>query len=283
MSVILRLWDGAGSTAPAPAEFFTFPGGEQHLRTVGEFPADTRLVVDVRGADASDLVRAGIAASFARTAGAQTILLLPYLPAARSDHDEVMGAQVYADLVNGFHFDHVVAIDPHSPYSQSAYRRLTVADHTPLVERAVTQWNATTDLPVTGIIAADKSGGQHAAAIAAALDVPMFQALKHRDQTTGRLSGFSVEALPSDGRLLVVDDICDGGGTFLGLADVAGVPRDRLGLWVTHGVFSGAALTHLPERFGFIACTDSFRTIDDPVINQILVADHLLHSLTKEH
>ena len=36
-----------------------------------------------------------------------------------------------------------------------------------------------------------------------------------------------------------------------------GLPRERLGLWVTHGVFSGRA-PELAEHFGAIYSTDSY-------------------------
>lgn len=275
---------GSSWPQPAPLEFFGFPGGEWSIRRTGDLDTTQDLVVDVRGSGTDDLVRAGIAASFARHAGMRTVLLLPYLPAARSDHDEVMGAEVYARLVNGFAFDHVVAIDPHSSFSAGLYDHLTIADHTPFVTAAARTWQDRTDA-VSGVIAADKSGSLHAASIATALGVPMFQALKHRDPATGGLTGFSVEPLPASGQLLVVDDICDGGGTFLGLAGVAGIPKERLGLWVTHGIFSGRAATTLPEAFSFIASTDSVPSTADfthfdverqPLLTSLLaaIADH---------
>lgn len=85
----------------------------------------------------------------------------------------------------------------------------------------------------------------------------MFRAEKHRNPDTGKLDGFSCEPLPETGRFLVVDDICDGGGTFMGLAGSTGLPKERLGLWVSHGVFSGRA-PQLAEHFGEIVTSDSY-------------------------
>lgn len=257
---LLIMSEHAAWPTPAPVEFFTFPGGEWSLRPTGEpvtFDDTDTLAVIMRGADPVDIVKAAIAAGWAATRGLRAVLALPYLPGARSDHDDVMGASTYASLINSMNFERVVTTDPHSRVAADFYDRLAAIDHTKWVLTAARIWGMDADGEITGIIAADKSGSSHAASIAHALGVPMFQALKHRDAATGKLTGFSVEPLPATGRLLVVDDICDGGGTFMGLAGVAGIPRGRLGLWVTHGIFSGAAASALPQAFSFVATTNS--------------------------
>jgi ribose-phosphate pyrophosphokinase len=55
-----------------------------------------------------------------------------------------------------------------------------------------------------------------------------------------------------------VDDICDGGGTFLGLAEATGLPWSRVDLYVSHGVFSKNALDNLRERFEYVYTTNSY-------------------------
>ena len=43
----------------------------------------------------------------------------------------------------------------------------------------------------------------------------------------------------------------------MGLAGATGLPKERLGLWVSHGVFSGRAPA-LADHFGEIVTTDSY-------------------------
>ncbi len=66
------------------------------------------------------------------------------------------------------------------------------------------------------------------------------QCLKTRDTATGRLSGFKVLADELGGRdCIIVDDICDGGGTFWGLAvELKAKGAGSLTLAVTHGLFT---------------------------------------------
>jgi phosphoribosylpyrophosphate synthetase len=75
--------------------------------------------------------------------------------------------------------------------------------------------------------------------------------------------------------VLIVDDICDGGGTFLGISDALGsrlrslgdVGGDYiLGLYVTHGIFS-KGFCDLIEKFDHVYTTDSFNRKEAVCIN----------------
>lgn len=85
----------------------------------------------------------------------------------------------------------------------------------------------------------------------------VLHAEKERDPKTGKLSGFLVPERKEfkSNSVLIVDDICDGGGTFLGLAPE--LYDLDLYLYVTHGIFS-KGLTDLSKSFKHIYTTDSF-------------------------
>ncbi|HUF99216.1 MAG TPA: hypothetical protein VMM60_13885, partial [Ilumatobacter sp.] len=68
------------------------------------------------------------------------------------------------------------------------------------------------------------------------------------------------DAIPDGATAVVVDDICDGGGTFIGLANAIGHPKHRMRLWTSHGIYS-KPLEPLLERFERIASTDSFPSL----------------------
>jgi len=80
---------------------------------------------------------------------------------------------------------------------------------------------------------------------------------KVRDQQTGQITGLQLcDELPGN-HLLVADDICDGGATFLKVAEL--LPDCVLDLSVTHGVFSGRALENLTDAgYREIFTTNSF-------------------------
>ncbi len=230
-----------------------FPAGEQHvLDRAGD--DETPVCVRIDGADLNDYASAAMWIDLQHQRGHGVAAAIPYLPGARADRGRPFGARVYADFINAMHADRVIALDPHSPVIEKLIDRLQVCPVAPLVCAAVTRDSA--HCPYAGIIAPDAGARDRAAAVADALGLPLYQAGKTRDFATGRLTGFTCEPLPGEGCFLVVDDICDGGGTFRGLAEATGLPRERLDLWVTHGVFSGAA-DRLRDHFGRIHTTDS--------------------------
>ncbi|MFD7247863.1 hypothetical protein ACFV6Y_38700 [Streptomyces massasporeus] len=239
-------------------EAFTFPGGEHHLRNIPEFDEPVTWIADVRGADPNDLIKAALLADVAHSRDDGFVLLLPYLPAARADRGAPLGLRVYANLINTMTADRVVVIDPHSPAAARHLPGIHVTDHTELVERAVRLWDHDRpELALDAVIAPDKGARDRAASVAARLGIDLYQADKRRDFETGRILGIEMtEGLPKSGRYLVVDDICDGGGTFAGLAEAIGVPREQLSLWVTHGIFSGQA-NYLRDYYSRIITTDS--------------------------
>ena len=170
------------------------------------------------------------------------------------------GAKVYANMINAAELDAVVCFDPHSHVMPELINNLIVVDSDRVIRDAVLGRSGLEQDPTkggyVGVICPDEGAHERTERVAKTLGLPVFYAKKHRDFQTGKLSGFSCEPVPAEGRLLVVDDICDGGGTFMGLAEAIGVDRSRLSLWVSHGVFSGKA-DQLPTAYGQIYTTDS--------------------------
>lgn len=180
-------------------------------------------------------------------------LILPYLPGARQDRmnptgDVLFTAWSVAQMINQRKFSNVVAIDPHS---ETMPRFIENFREYPL-HRAL---DFVPDV-YTGVISPDKGATTRAENAALFLGVGLFQGRKERDVATGQLTGFEVDSLTPGAHYLVVDDICDGGGTFLGLAEKIAEQGCTADLFVTHGIFSKGT-TLLRKAFGKIYSTDS--------------------------
>lgn len=244
---------GVGIT-PKVAQPFEFPGGELHLKMLENPAADAQVtwIADVRGCDPKDLVVAALLADVARERDDPFVLLSPYLPAARADRGTPLGVRVYGELINSMGATQVIGIDPHSFVAAQEIQQLTALDPLPLVQRALQIVGPKYD----AVIAPDKGAADRAYLVADELGMDFYGAEKVRDFDTGEITGITVPEMPKTGKYLVVDDICDGGATFRILASHLGLPKDRLGLWITHGIFSGAADT-LRQLFGDIFTTDS--------------------------
>jgi ribose-phosphate pyrophosphokinase len=73
------------------------------------------------------------------------------------------------------------------------------------------------------------------------LDVPSMAAAKKRNQLTGEIEGICLLSKRdlTDKKILIIDDICDGGGTFIGLMEeLKKYNPAQVDLAVSHGIFS---------------------------------------------
>jgi hypothetical protein len=93
---------------------------------------------------------------------------------------------------------------------------------------------------------------------------------KVRKEETGDIIGLAPSRTVSCGRHLVIDDICDGGATFLKVAEM--LPGCEFDLFVPHGIFSGSALDRLSQAgYSQIFTTNSF-VHDDPALEAEIAA-----------
>lgn len=81
---------------------------------------------------------------------------------------------------------------------------------------------------------------------------------KHRDISTGKLSGFHCPSQVGE-MAIIIDDLCDGGGTFVGQAkELRKNGARKIGLIVYHGIFSkGQEL----EGIDYIVSSNSYRDL----------------------
>lgn len=235
------------------AEILRMPGGEWHIKN-NDNKLDGKQFAFIQGSSADDMIALCIWADAVHRDGGTPILMIPYLPGARQDRrrlGEALSAKVYADIINSCKLQHVICVDPHSDVMPALINNCNIVSIKYILALANIK-----DGEYVGIIAPDAGANKRATEAANFLKLPVYQALKKRDPQTGKLSKFACEPLPAEGKLLVVDDICDAGGTFKGLATTTGLPPERLALWVTHGVFSDGA-EELYKYFSRIYSTDS--------------------------
>lgn len=189
--------------------------------------------------------------------GAAPHLLLPYVPGGRQDRLNPSGDLLFtlrsvATEINARHFPSVTVLDPHSDVTPALIDRCKVIRACDVTAYSKGGYAA--------VVAPDGGAEKRALGVAQRLGVPLLHGWKTRDVTTGKLAGFGLETRGRpQGRVLVVDDICDGGGTFLGLADELDRVGLRADLSVTHGIFS-AGTAALLQRYEKIFTTDSVLT-----------------------
>jgi len=110
----------------------------------------------------------------------------------------------------------------------------------------------------SAIVAPDAGSEKRAAGVAKLLNIPIVNGYKTRDISTGAITGFghNYDSSLYGKDLLIVDDICDGGGTFIGLGNSLKEAGAEVSLYVTHGLFSKGFVA-LNKIFKKIYTTDS--------------------------
>ena len=224
----------------------SFPGGERHVRlpesVLGCADLCWTITAGVYSADGvMDLLLLTDALKRAVPAGAHIHLQLPYVPYARQDRvavdGEPLSAAVFCQLINSAEFASVTVSDPHSDVVPALLKNVRVIPAAHYVKQL--RDGALAPHGDFAVVAPDAGARKRVDGVAKAIGSQVVYASKRRDPLSGRLSDAAIEAALPDIPLLVVDDICDGGGTFIALAAAL---RERsqkpLYLYVTHGLFT---------------------------------------------
>lgn len=191
-------------------------------------------------------------------AHAKVSLFMPYVPYARQDRvcvsGEALSIKVFAGIINSAGFYKVVITDPHSPTATALLDRCIAYDQFDVFAQIKQDWMNWT------IVAPDMGAAKKCEDFAkrvGAEGVVYFN--KARDLNTGKILSIDlIGEKPVNKNLLILDDICDGGRTFVGmLPSLQG--SKRIDLAVTHGIFS-AGVDVLTSAFDTVYTTNSWST-----------------------
>lgn len=279
MRKVLNLSEGFNPEDASPEELIafkemTFNGGEPHIKienlTIEEYPDGVELTITHRVTSFNELGMLMVAVDAANRTGAVNglRLVLPYFPGARQDRIMVEGepltCKLYANMINSMGFDEVVIFDPHSDVVPALLECATVINNHEFVQDALTRitWEKEA---VTYVVSPDAGANKKVIALTKHLEeYGLIKCDKTRNVATGKITGFEVYAEDLGGAAcVIVDDICDGGGTFIGLAEALKAKNaGKLYLIVSHGIFS-KGFRELNKHFELIYTTDSFPNIDE--------------------
>ena len=208
-------------------------------------------------------------------------LILPFVPGARQDRlndegDYLFTAKSVAREINARDFKKVTVVDPHSEVISGLIDRCHVVH----AHECFSYTSQTASY--LAVVSPDAGAEKRASAVAKKLGLPMVHGWKSRDVATGRITGFGLETSDifktlTPPTVLVVDDICDGGRTFLGLAEVLKERSIKADLYVTHGLFSQGTEALL-QHYGRLFCTDSIEA-PSPGVEVIKVCEKLIEGM----
>lgn len=257
---------------------WNFPGGEvgvdiNNLSQIDGMKVE-RVCVDARLKNSDDVMALLMATDALRMEYplAKFMLDLPYIPYARQDRvcnaGEALSIKVFGRLINSLKYDIVQVVDPHSAVSLACIDNVCVRDQFDIFKKIKLSFsNITIVAPDQG---ATKKCEEFAKKVGAA---GVITCSKTRNLADGKITGMTVDG-PDDMsnlNLLVLDDICDGGRTFIELAMLLESRNPKtLELAVTHGIFSKGT-DIVTNMYDHVYTTDSFR--NDIVSNFVTVLE----------
>lgn len=252
-------------------ESFTFSGGEPHIKIKEEVSGAVTITHRIQSFNDLGLVL--LATDALRRMGIRKIsLCIPYFPAARQDRVMIMGeplsVKVYARLINNEGYEKVIIFDPHSEVTPALLNNVEVISNHEFVKACLQHINGNIVL-----VAPDGGALKKIYKLSEYLGgIEVVACEKQRNVKTGELSGFKVYTDNLEGKTaVIVDDICDGGGTFIGVAKA--LQQKNVGsmhLVVSHGIFSRGT-EKLLSSFDTIFTTNAYKDIKEKNIIQIAV------------
>lgn len=270
----INVIDQFGYSSDIPVQVFTFSGGEVHVKLdMTDFSLINFIGVKVQihqeirtSADFMAVVMAKDALDeiFRFYPNTPIELYSLYVPYARQDRyceqGEAFGVRTFARLLNSLNFSRVVIADPHSEVTPAVINNLQIM---PQHEIAFYMLGWKLRMDNFELVSPDGGALKKIFKLGTQMNLKVHCADKIRDTATGDIIRTDISVQDFGGaNLMIVDDICDGGRTFIELAKVL---RDRnagrIELFVTHGIFSKGV-----DVFeGYVDCIHSFNVWENNV------------------
>lgn len=257
-----------------PVKTFLFPGGEIGIKveiegfTYRAIQAPYQTIV-ARLQTANDVMALVMATDAVRRLDHATPLRLfmPYVPYARQDRvcvpGESFSLKAFGNLINSLGFERVTVVDPHSDVVGAVLDNVEIITQLQAINRyqdlikMVLSSRAVFVSPDAG---ANKKTSELAKYFA---HHEFIRADKKRNLETGAIIETVVYADDLTGRTVVIaDDICDGGRTFIELTKVLRAKgATKVILYVTHGIFSKGLEPLIKGGINEVFTTDSWSVI----------------------
>lgn len=249
------------SQSEVPFERFVFPDGQDHIKVSITDTSPVKVITPLR--NASDLfVLLQLTDILKHNSVDKIHLVITYLLSARMDRrmssSEAISLKIVTDIINSQKYRSVEVYDPHSEITLTLLNRAKSSSKNRFLSFILSK----IDNPL--LISPDAGAAKKCEDIAKEYHLDTIFCTKSRSTATGYISKVTVGAEDLRGRnCLIVDDICDGGATFVNLAkELKAKNAGKLYLAVSHGIFSKGvdALADYEAVF----TTNSYQSIHHP-------------------
>ncbi len=256
---------------------FTFPGGECQV-ALDDIEIHNVTEIEAFLYTSNEIMQLLLTVDALRRVNSETKinLTLPYLPYARQDrvcnYGEALSIKVMADLINTLKANQVYLFDPHSEVAEALIDNVIV---TPQEDIAIRLKNFIYEENLV-LISPDAGAEKKTYRLAKKLHktkipVDVITASKKRDTQTGNITETNLYGNVKGRNVIIIDDICDGGRTFIELAKTLKEEgAEDIYLYVTHGIFS-KGIEALTPYFNHIFCYYSFLKTEEVDAQQLTI------------
>lgn len=201
-------------------------------------------------------------------------LYIPYLIGARCDRLFKSGGTSYlrdviSPVLNAQGYKRITVVDVHNPVAtDSCINKLRVIDNSELVKWALKDIGDN-----YSILCPDEGASKKIYPLLEKIGYKEDPVVCSKKRVNGKIVDTNIGNLVDcQGKdMVIVDDICDGGRTFIEIAKKLQLLNPgNMYLIVTHGIFS-AGYEELSKWFKTIYCTNSVSNINNPLIKQMKV------------
>ena len=234
-----------------------FPDGEVQI-SLGDFSHKDQICVKCRITNAEELFIVTQVLDILDRHDVYYNVDIFYLMGMRMDRvmdfNRPFTLKIVMDMLWHYNASSIRVLEPHS----EVYHRLN--------PRAEELFISTKGLPTNWVncqIVYPDKGASERYSFHYSMDLPVIQCSKERNVSTGKITSIKIDN-PQDIKdkpLLIIDDLCDGGGTFCGIAECfkkIGIPKDRLNISVVHMV-NPKGIENLSKNFNHVWFTNSYK------------------------
>lgn len=265
---------------------FKFPGGEINVQLNNTYISPNYKIQIIQHiCNSDDLMELLLATNALRKMFVKDIsVVIPYVPYARQDRvmvaGEALSIEVFADIINAQNYSMVTILDPHSSVTPALIKNVNIIENKKFVLNCFENLHG--DMKFFKLLNQTKDNIFIVSPDAGALKKvencvkvliennyigsnPIIIGSKTRDVTNGKILGttINIDKIPPNNTCVIIDDICDGGRTFIELAKVLKEHgAENVCLLTTHGIFS-KGVEVLYEDINVVMTTDSFREVEE--------------------
>jgi ribose-phosphate pyrophosphokinase len=289
MKQVLNLVDPTSSNIDY--KISKFPDGQQTIDLIGDYSGEnlTNVIIYSRLNSFRDLELIICATQAVRNLSDCTIsLYVPSFLGARSDRKFQTGGvnylkQVICPIINSQNYSTVLVLDPHSDVLEACINNFEKINNHLVVKYSLQDLYKDEDYSKVAIVSPDAGALKKIYDVAKEYNIEkVVTASKVRDIKTSKILKTELPQTDWAGTetVIIIDDICDGGRTFIELAKTIREYgfTDKIVLIVTHGIFT-AGLKPLNEHFDHIYSTNSVVDKNDP--DFLIKNDNEMYKLTQ--